>query len=126
VLSRAGNLLYNICLDFPATLFGPRFRDVTSGFRMYSRQAMHILSSEGLESRSFDVMLETAHILRARHLHIEEVQTSYRYSNSSLNAAVVVDCIHMCVKLLTRTMYRKARRLCFKTVRTHKKSLTSP
>jgi dolichol-phosphate mannosyltransferase len=124
VLSKVGNLFYNICLDFPETLFGTRYRDMTSGFRMYSHRAMTVITASGLESASFDVILETVHILYTHHHRIEEVDISYRFSNSSLKAGVIMNCLHMCVKLLVRTMYRKAGRLWLSTTRASNKGLT--
>ena len=100
VLSRIGNLIYNICLDFSRTLFGKRYRDVTSGFRRYSSRAMKLILAHEMESKSYDVMLETAHLICENHLHIAEVDISYRYSNSALNFRVIGNCLSMCAKLL--------------------------
>ena len=102
VLSRIGNLAYNICLDFPNTLFGKHFQDVTSGFRSYSNRAMKLILAHGIESKSYDVMLETAHLICGNHLYIDEVDISYRYSNSSLNFRVICNCLGMCAKILSR------------------------
>ena len=111
VLSRIGNLIYNICLDFPSTLFGRRYRDVTSGFRRYSSSAMKLILAHELESKSYDIMLETAHLIRTNHLRIAEVDISYRYSNSSLNSRVIWNCLSMCTKILFRGLYRKTNSL---------------
>ena len=114
MLSKIGNLAYNVCLDFPRTLFSNRYRDVTSGFRLYSNRAMRLILSHECESRSYDVMLETAHLICANRLRIEEADISYRYSNSSLNYGVVCDCLLLCVKILSRSMYSMICRLCMK------------
>jgi dolichol-phosphate mannosyltransferase len=124
LLSRAGNLFYNTCLDFPRSLVGRQYRDMTSGFRMYSARAMNVILSHGLRSRSFDVMLETAHLVYAHKLRIEEVDISYRFSNSSLKSRVLGDCLCMCMKLLVRSFFRKARRLLAAARLPHKKKAT--
>ena len=105
LLSRAGNLFYNACLDFPGSLVGRNYRDMTSGFRMYSARAMNVIVSHRLQSRSFDVMLETAHLVCAHKLRIEEVDISYRYSNSSLKPEVLGHCLYMCMKLIMRSLF---------------------
>jgi glycosyltransferase involved in cell wall biosynthesis len=117
MLSKIGNLAYNVCLDFPRTLFSNRYRDVTSGFRMYSNRAMRLILSHGCESRSYDVMLETAHLIRTNRLYIAEADISYRYSNSSLNFGVVCDCLLLCVKILSRSMCSMVGRLCMSILR---------
>jgi len=120
MLSKIGNLAYNICLDFPRTLFSNRYRDVTSGFRLYSSRAMRLILSHECESRSYDVMLETAHLIHVHRFRIEETDISYRYSNSSLNFSVVRDCLLLCVKILSRSMYSMIGRLCVSILRSPK------
>jgi dolichol-phosphate mannosyltransferase len=100
LLSRVGNFIYNVCLDFPRSLFGPYYRDLTSGFRRYSSRAMKLLLAEGMRSRSFDVMLESASLVRKNKLTISEVPITYRFTNSSLNGRAIVDALYMCVRLL--------------------------
>lgn len=99
-LSILGNIVYNTCLDFPLSIFGRHYRDLTSGFRRYSRDAMKLLLSKPLESRSFDVMIESAHHIYRRRLTISEIPITYRFSNSSLSARAVGDCLRMCVRML--------------------------
>ena len=103
LLSKVGNAVYNLCLDFPRGLFGTQYRDLTSGFRRYSREAMKLLLYGDMESRSFDVMLESVYRIYQRGLTICEVPISYRFSSSSLNGRVVWDCVCMGVKLMLRS-----------------------
>jgi dolichol-phosphate mannosyltransferase len=100
ILSRIGNRVYNLCLDFPRTMLERKYSDLTSGFRRYSDRAMKLLLSRHLQSRSFDVMLESAHRIYEHGLSIAEIPVSYRFSNSSLNGRVIGDCISMCFKVL--------------------------
>lgn len=104
MLSKVGNLIYNASLDFPASLFRKRYyKDITSGFRRYSDKAMRLLLSKDMESKSFDILLETtAHIYRNR-LIIDEVPITYNFSNSSLRFSVIKDCVVMSSKLILET-----------------------
>jgi dolichol-phosphate mannosyltransferase len=111
VLSRIGNLVYNICLDFPRSLLGRRYRDMTSGFRRYSSRAMKLILEHDLESKSYDVMLETAHLICSNHYRIAEVDISYRYSSSSLNQRVIGNCLCLCIKILFKSLYVAMTRL---------------
>ncbi len=100
-LSKVGNFIYNICLDFPASVFRRRYyKDVTSGFRRYSNEAMKLILSKKIESRTFDILFETAMYVYKNRLTISEVPITYDFSNSSLNADVVKDCMKMCLKMI--------------------------
>jgi dolichol-phosphate mannosyltransferase len=103
ILSILGNFVYNVCLDFPRSMFGGYYRDLTSGFRRYSFRAMKLLLSKNMQSKSFDVMIESAYLINKKGLTINEVPISYRFSNSSLNGRVIRDCLSMCLKLIFRT-----------------------
>jgi dolichol-phosphate mannosyltransferase len=101
ILSVVGNLIYNICLNFPYSLIKKRYyKDITSGFRRYSYAAMKLLISKNIQSRSFDVLIETAMYIFKNKLIIEEVPITYTFSNSSLNLRVVRDCTSMSMKLI--------------------------
>jgi dolichol-phosphate mannosyltransferase len=100
VLSRIGNIIYNISLDFPKSMFHRYYRDISSGFRRYSSEAMQLLLSRNTASRSFDIMVESVYFIYTHNLRIAEVPISYRYSSSSLNLNVIKDCIRMCFKIL--------------------------
>jgi dolichol-phosphate mannosyltransferase len=100
-LSASGNLIYNSVLDFPWSLLqGKYLKDVTSGFRRYSKSAMDAVLAQDLKSRSFDIMIETVSRIYRQNLMISEVPISYQFSNSSLNTKVVSDCLKMSLKLI--------------------------
>jgi len=100
-LSKVGNFIYNISLDFPAGIFRrDYYQDITSGFRRYSNDAMKLIISKKIESRSFDVLFETAMYIYKNGLIISEVPITYDFSNSSLNIDVVRDCLKMCLKMI--------------------------
>jgi len=101
ILSFIGNLIYNISLDFPRSLFKKRYyRDITSGFRRYSQQAMKRIIGYPMKSRSFDFLVESTAVVYQNHLAIEEVPITYRFTNSSLRPQVIKDCLRMCLKLI--------------------------
>jgi dolichol-phosphate mannosyltransferase len=98
-LSKAGNLIYNCCLEFPASLFKQRYyTDITSGYRRYSNEAMKLLLSKKMESQSFDILFESAMFIYRNRLSISEVPITYAFTNSSLNPNIVKDCMKMCLR----------------------------
>lgn len=98
-LSSAGNMMYNCVLNIPSGLSGMKYyRDIPSGFRRYSNAAMRLLLSRQIESRSFDVMLESVLYIFRNGLKISEVPITYSFSNSSLNPRAVLDCLKMCIR----------------------------
>lgn len=101
ILSFSGNLIYNISLDFPRSLFKKKYyRDITSGFRRYSQKAMKNIIKYPMESRSFDFLVESTAVVYRNRLKICEVPITYRFTNSSLRPKVVKDCLRMCLKLI--------------------------
>lgn len=103
-LSRGATFVVNAALNRYGLPWGtPRFCDVTSGFRMYSRAAVEVILSRPLRSRSFDFHLETLALVYRAGLAIREVPISYVYSSSSLNLAVVRDALKMWAYLFTNT-----------------------
>ena len=66
---------------------------------MYSRQAYELLLAAPMRSQTFDFHLEAlAYVFRAG-LRIEEVDITYQFSNSSLQAGIVVDALRTCGRL---------------------------
>ena len=102
LLSAAGGLVYNICLDFPRFPPRPYFADLTTGYRRFSRKSMELLLSTPMKSRSFDFIFESAMIIYRNGLKITEVPISYRFSNSSLNRRVVMDCLKIVLDSIVR------------------------
>jgi dolichol-phosphate mannosyltransferase len=103
ILSKIGNLIYNICLDFPAISLRRYYQDISSGYRKYSSRAMRLLLSRKMKSRSFDIMVESAHCINKNDLIISEVPITYRFTYSSLNLKTIFDCMAMCLRILFRS-----------------------
>lgn len=103
ILSKGGNLVYNISLDFPKSLFKKRYyEDITSGFRRYSDRAVKLLLSKEIKSKSFDILFETTMYIYKNRLTISEIPITYNFSTSSLSKKVVRDCVRMCLNTLLR------------------------
>ena len=104
-LSFAANVLMNMAL--PGRLLpwgGPRFRDVTSGYRMYSRRACELLVGARMRSRAFDFHIEAlAYVYRAGY-RIEEIPIRYAYTNSSLRAGIVWEALRTCAHIWVREL----------------------
>lgn len=101
-LSLAGKTMMNCALN-RGMQNGMRssLKDVTSGYRMYSRRATALLLERKIKSRSFDFHLEAlAHIFRSG-MRIEEVPIVYVYSNSSLRWKVVGEALHTWKRIWT-------------------------
>jgi dolichol-phosphate mannosyltransferase len=96
LLSSFGNFLYNYALD-PSLIVWKRanFKDVTSGYRLYSRRAMELLLSRKMEARSFDFIIEALMFVYRNGLPVTDVPIEYRFSGSSLNRKVVLDALRM-------------------------------
>ena len=88
LLSWVGTRLINFALSPRLALWGGR-RDLTSGYRMYSRRAFESLIDTPMVSRSFDFHLEAAALIYRRGMRISEVPITYVFSNSSLRWKVV-------------------------------------
>jgi dolichol-phosphate mannosyltransferase len=67
----------------------PLLKDVTSGYRMYSRQACSLLLRSKLKSRSFDFHLEALACVYRSGMQIVEVPITYTFANSSLRWKIV-------------------------------------
>ena len=74
------------------------YKDITSGFRRYSRKAMSLLLSKQMKSKSFDLLFESAMHIYRNNLIISEVPITYRFSNSSLSPKVVKDSVYACAR----------------------------
>jgi len=78
---------------------GAGFRDVTSGYRMYSRRAFSLLVNAKMQSLTFDFHLESlAYVYRAG-MTIKEIPIRYEFTNSSLRPAVVRDALRTCGRI---------------------------
>lgn len=76
------------------------YRDVTSGYRRYSRKAMEAILAAPMRSKSFDFHFETVAVVHARLLKVTEFPITYIFSNSSLNKTVVLQALRTWLRLL--------------------------
>ena len=100
-LSHMGTLLINFSLrPRNSNLPVPKFNDVTSGFRRYSRKAAQLLVSKKIKAKSFDFHTEALMIVYRNGLSITEVPITYYYTKSSFNLKVALDGIKMFLDML--------------------------
>jgi len=78
---------------------GAGLRDVTSGYRMYARDAFSLLVNAKMKSQTFDFHLESlAYVYRAG-MSIEEIPIRYEFTNSSLRPGIVRDALRTCGRI---------------------------
>ena len=100
-LSRAAAHLVNAAIRTPRwQVWKPGFRDVTSGYRRYSRRAMQAIVDAPMVCKSFDFHLEALAVVSYRGLTIREFPITYVFSNSSLTRKVVAQAFRTWVRLL--------------------------
>lgn len=99
ILSKVGNLIYNCSLNFPLSIFFlSKYKDLTSGFRRFSRKSIKLLLEKKILSKSYDFHLETTLYIYQNKLSINEVPITYSYTTSSINKSVVLDCFFFALK----------------------------
>jgi dolichol-phosphate mannosyltransferase len=90
LLSRVAAAIVNMAIRPQRWKFwSPGYRDVTSGYRRYSRQAYGAVLAAPMACRSFDFHFEALAVVRYAGLAIDEVPITYTFSNSSLRWPVV-------------------------------------
>ena len=100
-LTRVAAHLVNAAIRQPRwKIWTPGYRDVTSGYRRYSRRAMEAVVGARMVCRSFDFHLEALAVVTYSGLTVREVPITYVFSNSSLNRRVVVQAFRTWLKLL--------------------------
>lgn len=78
---------------------GAGLRDVTSGYRMWGRDALRLLVSSKMKSRTFDFHIESlAYVYRAG-MVIVEIPIRYEFTNSSLRLGIVGDALRTCGRI---------------------------
>ncbi len=78
---------------------GAGLRDVTSGYRMYSKRAVELLVCAHMRSTTFDFHSEAlAYVFRAG-MKIEETPIRYEFTNSSLRWSIVGDALRTCGRI---------------------------
>ncbi len=101
-LSCTAKILINYAISKGVSERPPaHFRDVTSGYRRYSRRAMELLLSRPMRSRSFDFHLEALMYVYRNNMKILEIPITYSYTNTSLNRRVMKDALVFLYGLLT-------------------------
>lgn len=96
VLSQTAAFLINRALRPVGTNLPPaKFKDVTSGFRRYSRNAVELLLNRTMKAKSFDFHTEALMFIYRNGLSITEMPITYYYTNSSLNKKVIMDSVSM-------------------------------
>jgi dolichol-phosphate mannosyltransferase len=102
LLSRAAAHLVNAAIRRPRWKIWKRgYRDVTSGYRRYSRRAMGAVLAAPMVCRSFDFHLEALAVVSYAGLTITEFPITYVFSNSSLNLRVVRQAFTTWLRLLS-------------------------
>lgn len=96
LLSTFGSMLYNYAID-PRWVVWPRcsYNDVTSGYRLYNRRCMELLTSRKMECKSFDFIIEALMFAHRNGLSVGEVPIHYEFTGSSLNKKVIRDALRM-------------------------------
>jgi dolichol-phosphate mannosyltransferase len=117
--TRIGVPLYRRCLSYLAKKLvnlalerrrvpwgGARIRDVSSGYRMFSRDAAQLLLHSDMKSRSFDFHLEALAVVFRSGMRIDEIPITYLYSNSSFRPRAVWEAFQTCMGLWSRPEHR--------------------
>lgn len=100
-LSRAAAHLVNLAIRRRRWQIWKRgYRDVTSGYRRYSRRAMEAVVAAPMVCTSFDFHLEALAVVNYAGLTIREFPITYVFSNSSLTRRVVGQAFRTWVRLV--------------------------
>ncbi|MCU0687385.1 MAG: polyprenol monophosphomannose synthase, partial [Polyangiaceae bacterium] len=86
-------------------LLRARVRDMTSGFKVFTREALEALELESLRARGFAFQIETTHRALARGLDVVEVPIAFsvrRAGRSKLSRAIVFEAALVLWRLRTR------------------------
>lgn len=107
LLSTVGSALYNYAID-PTWVVWPRthFRDVTSGYRLYSRRCMELLTTSKMECRSFDFIIEALMFAHRNGLTVGDVPIHYEFTGTSLNRRVIRDALRMLALMILKPRRR--------------------
>jgi len=96
LLSIIGTLSINMVIRPPfSKLTHQWFKDITSGYRRYSKKAIEILLNRKMMSRTFDFHSEAFMLIYRNGLSIKEIPITYVFTNSSLRFKVILDSIRM-------------------------------
>jgi dolichol-phosphate mannosyltransferase len=82
LISRGGTILSNL-------LLGTRLKDMTSGFELFTRQALQLVVNKGIRSRG--PFFQTEIKAYCRNLHITEVPIQYRAASNKVGSSALKD-----------------------------------
>ena len=103
LLTKVGNFIYNLVLNFPFSIFNfKRYNDLTSGYRRFSKQFILTILKKKINTKSFDFLLEEVWCAYKNNLIIREIPISFRYTNSSINKKVIIECILYSLKVMLK------------------------
>jgi dolichol-phosphate mannosyltransferase len=90
VLSRGGTLLANV-------LLGTKLKDMTSGFELFSRNALQMVLDKGIQSRAhfFQTEIKTY----CAHLRTKEVPIHYKSASPRVSRSAVLDSVRQLGRL---------------------------
>ena len=101
LLTKIGNFIYNFALNFPFSIFNfKRYNDLTSGYRRFSKKFILTILKKKINTKSFDFLLEEVWCAYKNNLIIQEIPISFRYTNSSVNKKVIIECILYSLKVM--------------------------
>lgn len=101
LLSKIGSFTINMVIrPIFSNLPYRQYKDITSGYRRYSKKAIVILLNRKMLSRSFDFHSEAFMLIYRNGLTIKEIPITYVYTNSSLSYKVIVDSVSMLLNML--------------------------
>ena len=101
LLTKIGNFIYNLALNFPFSILNfNRYNDLTSGYRRFSNKFILSMLKKKINTKSFDFLLEEVWCAYRDNLTIREIPISFRYTNSSVNKKVVLECILYSLKVM--------------------------
>lgn len=101
LLSIIGTLSINMALrPIFSNLPFRKYKDITSGYRRYSKKAIEILLNRRMLSRTFDFHSEAFMLIYRNGLTIKEIPITYVYTNSSLSYKVIFDSVIMLLNML--------------------------
>lgn len=90
------------------SLIGIKYKDVTSGFRVWDIDLLKKIKFEVIESKGFAFQLELLHQVCNQHKAIvKEYFISYKLTNSSFNKKILFEAFHIWMKLLIKTLKDK-------------------
>ena len=96
LLSKIGSFSINMVIrPIFSSLPYRQYKDITSGYRRYSKKAIEILLNRKMISRTFDFHSEAFMLVYRNGLIIKEIPITYVYTNSSLSYKVIFDSIRI-------------------------------